>query len=1441
MSYIPYSEINSISLYPLGNLDNEIESHVRIIYQDSMRGSLPYPQGIYDDHMGSTSHEWNCGTCHYDKKLCPGHFGSITLNYPILSPMFIKEIIKWLKIICFNCGDLLISYKPLPIRKDKILGEYVKLTTRASNKNVVCANCQAIHPHITKDNSDPVSILMEIYENKGNENKSQLVESHPLYPHQIKKIFERISDRVIEQMGKPLFCHPKKFILNTIKAPPNPIRPDIKKIGAGRSNNNDLTVLMSAIVKFNEDISSTVPNTIDDDLKIKIHNLNLAVYEMVKGSSGTSKRSIVNNSKKPLTSIAKRWGKKQGRIRKSLMGKRVLNMARSFITCDVFLKIDELGVPISIAKSLQFPEIVCSFNYEQLLIYFMNGIKRYPGSTKIKKGSNGKIYYVEKVDKLEIGDTIYRDLIEGDIVAFNRQPSLESSSISSMKVKIMDIGETFRINLSACVLFNADFDGDAMNLLLTRTRRTTNEIAYLGSLEQFFISYKDGSPKIGGSHDNVIGIAELTRSDTRLNKFHAMRMFTQVDVYHDFSKYPSDKVFTGREIITILLKDTNNLINYTGRPSMYKENQTPFRKYDPADIKIEIDRGELKSGILDKSSIGEGANGGVFHIIHNRYGAAKALEAVFNSQQIALNFLYSRGCTISMKDLLLKDSALKEIYQVEKTLIADSLQITEQLNQGKIIPPIGKTIIDYYEGLQINVLNPGDDFWQYILPAIDAEDNNLFKLIMTGSRGKLFNFKNISSSVGQIELNGERMKENFGGRSLAYFTRYDAKPSARGYIGNSYISGMNVTEFIFHTMDTRYSMINKYLSISITGMHNRMSIKNLESLIVDNQYKSNSDGKITQLIYGSDGADPRSIEEVKIPTMKKDLSNAQFELDFHSKINLFDKEFHNKNVQELLDSEFEQLKKDRDFFRNLFIGLEIIASKPYKDSISVPINVNRIIEDTLYDLEFKKFKNLVNLNPIKTIEKVKHITEIIAYCLINEIQEKRKSKVPEHIKNNITLLQILIRSYLNTSYLIKKGINNDALDIIIINIKNIYSKSLISYGKAVGIIAAQSISEPMSQLVLDAHHNSGSASVKKKGMFRVKEIFGARPTDKMKSSSMLIQVLPEYQKNKSKVREIANHIEMLSLRKFIEGWQIFFEKYGNIVHPSFKHENEMIKEFEKYNIHLKIPSDLANWCIRLTLNKSILIEKQMKVETIYYKIRQEFPATYIIYNSDNSDVIVMRIYVRNIISKRSQITTNQMIELTNNILDTVIRGIKGIIAAYVQEIVRTEIKEDGSLASEPVYSIFTDGTNLEAVLENSYIDPHTTHSDSIIETYNVCGIIAARQKIIYEIKHQIEGPSHRQYTIYGDIMTFPGYVTSIDRYGSEKRNSSILLRISDASPVSVIENAAVNGFSDDLSGISPPIILGKNPQVGDLYNTFKLDEAFVKTQVKDLKSILDVL
>jgi DNA-directed RNA polymerase II subunit RPB1 len=684
------------------------------------------------------------------------------------------------------------------------------------------------------------------------------------------------------------------------------------------------------------------------------------------------------------------------------------------------------------------------------------------------------------------------------------------------------------------------------------------------------------------------------------------------------------------------------------------------------------------------------------------------------------------------------------------------------------------------------------------------------------------------------------MRETFAGRALPYFTKHDRDPRSRGHIPNSYMSGLRVDELFAHAQEARYQLINKALSTSITGTYNRQAIKNLESHIVDNMRKVNKSGRIIQLLYGADGVDPRFLERVALPIAKMDLNHAKFREVFHGLTHLpslsSQKE---KDVKIALESEFAQLVEDRAFYIKTFLPREMTAGKVYQDSVQVPVNVKRIIEDALYNLELRSKTGPVDLDVLEAIEKVRELCANLVYALTNDIQERLQTELPKYMTTSVTLLRILIRSYLNVATMIKMGITMEALYIICQNIKMTFQKSLIAYCTAVGILAAQSISEPLTQMVLDSHHSSGIASTKRKGMDRVRELLNARPTDKMKAPSMNIYVRPEFRSNKAKVQEIANHIEMLLLSQFVIDWRIFYEAYGKPVHPQFKDEALLIKEFEKYNIHVKPPSDLINWCLRFTINKTMLIEKQLTMDTISSSIRKRYPYIHVVYTTDNADNLMLRLYFRSVVAKKGPPSLDQMREQVDLLMNTVVRGIQNIRATYLKEINKNFLQEDGSIKSEKIYYIFTDGTNMPQVLMTPWVDRTLVQSDSVLETRECFGIEEARAKIIDEINDQIgSAASYRHLTMYADEMTYTGGVTSIDRYGSAKRETSFMLRISDASPLSVIETSAANAMQDSLEGVSAPIMVGKNPHVGDLYNTFKIDEEFVSENVSSMESLL---
>ena len=237
----------------------------------------------------------------------------------------------------------------------------------------------------------------------------------------------------------------------------------------------------------------------------------------------------------------------------------------------------------------------------------------------------------------------------------------------------------------------------------------------------------------------------------------------------------------------------------------------------------------------------------------------------------------------------------------------------------------------------------------------------------------------------------------------------------------------------------------------------------------------------------------------------------------------------------------------------------------------------------------------------------------------------------------------------------------------------------------------------MTQYVLDSHHRTGASGTKTDFLVRMKEILGAKDTSKMKSPSMLLYVKEEYKQNKFKIQEIANHIEMMPLKIFLNGYQIFFEDYKQIIHPNYLHELKIIEMFEKHNPNVKLPNDLIKWCIRLDFNKEKMIEKNMKFESICYKLKELFPFLFIVHTAENADNVFIRLYIRYQYFKKSGDITLEHLEgfINDSLLTSILRGIDNIYSTNTNsKIARTLIKEDDSIEKNNEFVIYTDGTNL---------------------------------------------------------------------------------------------------------------------------------------------------
>ncbi len=1411
---ISHANINTVEFYLLGSDENRIDSCSKILNSKILKDNVPVADGIYNINLGTTDNKFKCHTCYNYKTYCPGHSGHIVSPYPLISPFGKKELMKWLKILCFNCGNTIME-------NNQSFKDHLKKVKNL--KELSCFYCKHINNKIYLNPKNNMFIMSYNKENDLEDRVDNIV---------IESVLNKVTNETVQILKKTY--HPKVLINRILRVPAVTLRPDVKKYNGSRSNNNDTTTFLKSIMMILEKLPFFIGNeeiaTLDKKTREALDAIEIEYFTMIKSQSASNTPQLVSTNNAKLVPLSARHTGKPGRVRGNLMSKRVFYMARSVISGDPYIKLTEVGIPIAIARNIQIPITVNSFNMSEMLIYFNNKTKTYPGCTKIIKKSDGQEYDVtiNKRLSLEIGDIIYRDIIDGDYVAMNRQPSLLFSSISGHIVKVMEKGNTIRLSVNvAATLYNGDFDGDQMNAIIPHSIISRNECNTLTSLKRWFISYKNGNPSIGIYHDGLINTFLFTKHDHTINKFNCMQMFCKSKnlnwkMIKDINK--------SRNMISMLLPK----INYKKKTNYYNSDYEGMLKYKDDQKNIIIKNGKILTGCLDKKSVGQGTNDSIFHIIYNEYGPDVALDLIYNIQQICSYFINHRGFTINYEDILIPQDAYKLVEERTKKIINESNIITQKVKENQYITPINTTLEEYYERLQIAALNLGDEFLEPVFSNIDSE-NNLYNLIASGCKGKMNNLLQISSAVGQTSIAGQRMFTNFShGRTLPYFERFNTSPISRGFVAESYATGVNNISFIFQAMEGRISIINKALSTADTGYQNRKSIKNLESNVIDNLRKTCKKYKIVQTLYGGDGVDPRFLEFVKFEKFL--ASNLEFEKTYKANIKDFDSKYNNNTVKKLIDNEYEFLVKQRDEYRNIFMNIEMKNSKTelLTDSVKLPVNINRIIENVCNENEayISKLK-LIDINPINSIKLVNKLILKIKYCYYNDIQYKLKTEIPEYINKALTLFTISIRTNLYLKNIINRRLDNNLLKNIIFRIINQFNKSLIDPGTSIGIITAQCISENLTQYVLDSHHRAGVAGSEIDFISRYKEITGVRDTSQMSVPIMHLHLKNEYTHDVYKIKKIMNKIEMINLKMFITICDIFYESYGNIKHPDYKHEEIMIKEFEKHNKKIIKPSNLSNFCIRLELNREKLIEKSISLEKICFKLHVQYNFLFIVYNFENADNIILRLYIANSFFKKKEFD-EQLAEIdkfiNKKLFNTLIRGVNNINSTSLSnKLLRSVINEDGSISKQSKNVISTVGTNLEDMLDNKYIDPYISYSNSLVEVQDILGIGAAKNLTMYELANLVPGVDFRHYLMYTSEMTMTGTLTSMERTGSLIREpNNTLLHISTSHILQVLESAAINNVKTDATqSFSSNLMISKVAPVGSRYNKIILNEGFV--------------
>ncbi len=823
---------------------------------------LPIKNGLMDLRMGVIDPGLRCKTCGGKIKTCKGHFGKIELIRPVIHVGYAKKVYQILAITCRKCGRILLTDDEISKYREKVkqmsfvYGSMVEREAfqKARNKKV-CPHCNERQGEI-----------------KWEKPYYYFEDRRRLWPTEIRNRFELVLNSDLFLMGlDPESARPEWFILQVLPVAPVTVRPSIT-LESGDRSEDDLTHKLGDIVRINqrlyENIEGGAPQlSIEDTWDLLQYHIATYFDNEITGIPPARHRSG-----RPLKTITQRLKGKEGRFRHNLSGKRVNFSARTPISPDPNLSLNEVGVPEEIAQELTVPEKVTSFN-RQWLVKLIKRAPKYPCARYVLKKDNRRIRILEEnkdliIEGLEEGDVVERQLSDGDFVIFNRQPSLHRMSMMGHRAKVLPY-KTFRINTTVTTPYNADFDGDEMNLHVPQNPEAAAEVRELMDAKKSIISTRYGGPIIGGKHDHVSGMFLLTRDGMTLTREEAAILIgkAKLEKYGEKLDWKKNS-FTGKEIFSILLPEDFS-ITYRNKLKKYlsviPESDKALRRKIEKQTNVKIENGRLLSGVIDS----DGVAGVLLHKIVSRYGNEAGRNFIDTTARLGAAAITMFGFTSSIVDSDLPETALREIEKNLNSAVKEVRQLIERFekNQLELIP--GKTAQESLENYIMGILGKSRDKSGEIAGRYLGLENHAVVMARSGARGSMLNLTQICGSVGQQAVRGERIKRGFLNRTTSHFKQGELTPESRGFVRNSFKKGLTPTEYFFHAMGGREGLVDTAIRTARSGYLQRRLINALQDLIVHNNYTvRDSGGVIVQFLYGEDGADVSKTYNGEIPILE---------------------------------------------------------------------------------------------------------------------------------------------------------------------------------------------------------------------------------------------------------------------------------------------------------------------------------------------------------------------------------------------------------------------------------------------------------------------------------------------------------------------------------------------------------------------------------------------
>ena len=1429
-------------------------SVVEVVKQDTYTGNEPVIGGLFDPRMGVLEHNKYCSTCQQKNIFCPGHFGHISLARPVFHPMFFDTVRKLLKCVCYRCSRPMVSLRS---NKEEFKADIKKISSMKSSKKrfdaIVklasstklksCGDDQTGEENSGCHSKQPTRYTKEssmkiVAEWKTPESNTQL----ELTAEDILRIFKRISDADIELMGfNPRWNKPEWMICSVLPVPPPAVRPSIIEEN-GQRREDDLTHKLSDIVKYNIQLKQRIDTNKGTEEQLKVLT-NLIQYHIATFMDNTIPGLPVAQQRngRKLKSISDRLKKKEGRIRGNLNGKRVDQSARSVITPDPFISLDELGVPIRIAMNLTFPETVNQYNIDAIRTLVRNGPNAWPGAKYIRKQSEGITVTLKYADcakaaeELKVNDIVDRHLRDGDYVLFNRQPSLHKMSMMCHRVKVMPF-QTFRLNIACTPSYNADFDGDEMNTFCSQNVQTMSELMDLAAVPYHILAPRDGKPMVEIVQDTMVGSFRLTKDWTIIHD----KTMANLQMHNSY--------FSG----SLPAPANSSTHHYSGKQA-YSQILPPglfVELKNRAEEKFKIVNSEIISGTIDKN-VFHSLSTGIMPIIYHDYSPFEVRRFIDNTQRLICSWLMSAGFSVGISDLVTDKETEIKLKSTISSYKGQAYSILEEVRKGDLKNASIFSNEDNFERKILGVLNDlTKEVGSIGLKQIKEQTNRMINMIKSGSKGKETNVAQMIACVGQQNVDGKRVAYGFTDRTLPHYNKYDDGPEARGFVENSFISGLSPQEVFFHAMGGREGLIDTAVKTSETGYIQRRLVKAMEDCkVYYDQTVRNATGAVVQYLYGEDGVEGTKVENQRISYI--DMNIVEIEAVHHLRkedpvelfmtkeaIDSMNTSTHasGKHIYERLRTHYESIVEDR-----IYLITKIFKNEK-QSKISYPIPFDRIIKTSMERLKLcGPIVTQTDLTPNHVLDNIERLQ--------NKLQILRKGQ-------GTRFLHILLHYFLSPKPLIfDLHMNTQVFDWVCTEIERFFINAIAQAGEMVGIVAAQSIGELGTQATLDSFHSSGTAAAVQatSGVPRLKELLSV--SKNIKTPTLLIYMKPDIsqvvepieaedgdedekkqdpriQETKERSMKIKQILEITRLCDILDGTEIYWDPPGtNGLHTNIQNDAGIMDIYSAFSQASTTEQSTSPWVLRLKLNKEKLRYIGLTMIDVYLRIYNSYSQNIqCVFSDDNAPELIFRIRMTKDavkdISQDDAISALKAMEhnIVNNIILKGVKGIKKVSMRAKKRNVYNIEKDVFENISEWVLD--TDGTNLQKILANPNVDAIRTYSNDIYEIYEILGIEAARNALYREFMEVVgEGSiNYRHMSLLLDTMTNRGNLMSVDRHGINRGDVGPLAKSSFEETTDMLINASVFSEYDHINGVSANIMLGQLPPCGTGDHEIMLDE-----------------